>query len=83
MNITFEELRAIKHQLPSGSIKKIAEQMNLDEQSVRNYFGADDYDRGDVPDLHIQPGPKGGIVSLEDTSILELARQMIQSTGKA
>ena len=40
MYITFNELRKIKHSLPTGSVKIIAKEVGTDEQSVRNYFGA-------------------------------------------
>ena len=43
MNITFEELRRIKHALPTGSVKRIADELNIEEQTVRNYFGAKKY----------------------------------------
>ena len=36
--LTFNELRKIKDQLPSGSMRQIAEKLNLDEETVRNYF---------------------------------------------
>jgi hypothetical protein len=77
MNITFEELRAIKHQLPHGSVAKIAETLNIAEQTVRNYFGATRIDEGGVTGIHIEPGPQGGIVHLEDTTIYEAARQIL------
>ncbi|MEZ4949621.1 MAG: DNA-binding protein [Saprospiraceae bacterium] len=77
MNITFDELRDIKHQLPTGSIKRIAEELNVEEQTIRNYFGAMKYVDGKPVGKHIQPGPQGGIVNLEDTTILELARKII------
>lgn len=77
MNITFEKLREIKHKLPSGSIHKIAEELEMEEQTVRNYFGATDYSHGKVADIHIQPGPHGGIVNIEDTTILDLAMSML------
>ncbi len=77
MNITFSELRKIKHELPTGSVKRIAEQLNLEEQTVRNYFGAAKYQSGDITGRHVQPGPNGGIVSLKDTSILEMAKKII------
>jgi hypothetical protein len=77
MNITFNELRKIKHSLPTGSIKKIALQLELDEQTVRNYFGAHKYADGEVTGNHVQPGPNGGIVHLEDTAILEAAKKII------
>jgi predicted transcriptional regulator len=82
MNITFNELRKVKHQLPTGSVKRIAEQLGLEEQTVRNYFGAKKYQNGQVVDAHVQPGPDGGIVHLEDTSILDLAKRMIQQTNQ-
>ena len=77
MNITFEELRAIKHKLPTGSVRKIAEELNINEQTVRNYFGANKFADGEITDKHIQPGPHGGIVHLKDTSILEAAQRII------
>ena len=77
MNITFDELRKIKHQLPTGSVSKIAHELNIDEQTVRNYFGAKKYDNGSVVGMHIEPGPEGGIVHLDDDKILKLARRII------
>lgn len=79
MNITLEELRQIKHNLPSGSIKKIADQLNMDEQTVRNYFGAHHLEN---TGNHIQPGPQGGIVHIDDETILNLARQIIEENSK-
>ena len=83
MNITFEELRKIKHSLPTGSISKIANMLDLEEQTVRNYFGAKKYENGQIVGQHIQPGPNGGIVSLENNTILELARKMIADSSKS
>lgn len=78
MKITFNELREIKHQLPTGSIARIARTLDLEEQTVRNYFGANKYDQGDVVNRHVTPGPNGGIVYLDNTDILDLARQIIE-----
>ncbi len=77
MNITYDELRNVKHQLPTGSIKQIAAKLSVDEQTVRNYFGAKKYENGQIVGKHIQPGPNGGIVNLEDTTILQLAKKII------
>lgn len=79
MNITFNELRNIKHKLPHGSIKKIADELNIDEQTVRNYFGAHKVEEGGIVDQHIQPGPEGGIVHLEDMTILNMAMDIIKN----
>ena len=77
MNISFNELRHIKHSLPTGSISKIANNLELSEQTVRNYFGAAKYEDGNTTGNHIQPGPDGGIVHLENTTILDLAKRII------
>ncbi len=78
MNITFEELRRIKHALPTGSIARIAQELDIDEQTVRNYFGAHKYQEGQIVEWHLEPGPNGGIVHLEDTTILERAKQILE-----
>ncbi len=78
MNITFSELRRIKHELPTGSIRKIADQLKLEEQTVRNYFGANKFNQGDYVGKHIQPGPHGGIVNLENDTILAAAKKILR-----
>lgn len=81
MNITFEELRRIKHSLPTGSVARIAKELNLDEQTVRNYFGGDDFDHGESVGIHIEPGPNGGIVHLDDDTILNMALKIIEEAS--
>lgn len=75
--ITFGQLRKIKDQLPDGSIKKIAGKLDLSEETVRNYFGGWNFDRGQSAGIHIEKGPEGGIVTIEDTTILDLAESML------
>jgi hypothetical protein len=77
MYITFEELRRIKHRLPTGSVHRIAEELKIEEQTVRNYFGAKKYEDGRIVGKHIQPGPDGGYVELDDDTILDVARRII------
>ncbi|MCB0659811.1 MAG: DNA-binding protein [Saprospiraceae bacterium] len=77
MNITFDELRRIKHQLPTGSVSKIAAELEIEEQTVRNYFGAKKYQNGEVVGCHIEPGPGGGIVHLDDDQILNIAKRIL------
>ncbi len=83
MNITFEELRRIKHALPTGSIARIAQELNVDEQTVRNYFGAQNYQNGALVEFHHEPGPNGGIVHLEDITILNRAKQILEEDQNA
>ncbi|MEN0005622.1 MAG: DNA-binding protein [Bacteroidota bacterium] len=80
MNITFDELRSIKHQLPTGSVNRIATELGMDAQTIRNYFGAKDYEAGKIAGKHVQPGPNGGIVNLRDTTILEVAKRIIKES---
>lgn len=75
--LTFNELRKIKDQLPSGSIKKIAEKLDLNEETVRNYFGGANFETGESVGMHYEQGPGGGIVKFDDTTILEMALEMI------
>lgn len=81
MNITFNELREIKDRLPNGSMEKIATEMGLDKETVRNYFGGANYKKGEVADIHYEQGPGGGIVQLKDTSILEKARLILAGSN--
>ncbi|MGL5682821.1 MAG: DNA-binding protein [Marinifilaceae bacterium] len=75
--ITFNELRRIKDMLPDGSMQKIADDLHLDVETVRNYFGGDDYDEGTSVGYHFEQGPDGGVVELDDATILDRARSMI------
>ncbi len=75
--ITFNELRKIKDSLPDGTIHQLAQEFNVTDETVRNYFGGANYDRGKSVGLHIEPGPNGGIVLLDDTKILERAEELI------
>jgi hypothetical protein len=75
--ITFNELREIKDKLPTGSMKKIAEKLELNEETVRNYFGGWNFDKGQSAGIHLEKGPNGGLVTIEDTTILDMAQKMI------
>jgi hypothetical protein len=79
--ITFNELRKIKDSLPDGSIKKIAREFELSEETVRNYFGGANYTSGAAVGIHMEPGPNGGIVLLDDTTILERAKELVAETA--
>ena len=65
--ITFNELRRIKDSLPDGATQRIADELGLKVETVRNYFGGANYENG----------PDGGIVEIDDTTILEKALALI------
>lgn len=79
--ITFNELRRIKDSLPSGSTRKIAEELGISLETVRNYFGGQNYDNGKSCGVHIEPGPDGGVVMLDDSTILEKALIILGETN--
>ncbi len=76
--ITFNQLRRIKDSLPEGSMRSIAKALSLDVETVRNYFGGANYDRGKSIGIHLEQGPDGGIVELDDTTILNMARDILE-----
>lgn len=77
MEITFNELRKIKDSLPTGSMQAIADKFGLSVETVRNYFGGTNFEKGEIAGLHYEKGPDGGIVSIDDTTILQEALQII------
>ena len=77
MTITFNELRRIKDQLPSGSTQRIADELGVDVEIVRNYFGGRHFESGNTVGVHFEPGPDGGVVTLDDTAILDCAKRIL------
>ena len=75
--ITFNELRSIKDRLPDGTIHRIAEDLGVTVETVRNYFGGENYKDGKSCGLHIEPGPDGGIDMIDDTAILDRALDIL------
>ena len=51
--ITFNELRRIKDSLPDGSMQRIADELGLSVETVRNYFGGHNYKDGSGCGVHI------------------------------
>lgn len=76
--ITFNELRRIKDSLPEGSMREIADRLNIDVETVRNYFGGTNFDKGESTGLHVEQGPDGGVVMLDDPKILNMAKTILQ-----
>lgn len=54
-------------------------QTDLIQQSrPRNYFGGSNYEFGKNAGVHIEPGPDGGIVVLDDTTIYDMALEILK-----
>lgn len=77
MVITFNELRRIKDKLPSGSSQRIADELKIDVNEVRNYFGGTHFKEGAPAGIHLEKGPDGGVVTLDNSAILECAMRII------
>ena len=78
--ITFNDLRRIKDSLPSGSMHRIADELNMTVETVRNFFGGHNFKNGKSVGIHLEPGPDGGLVMLDDTTVLEKALQILRET---
>ena len=78
MTLTFNELRELKDKLPNGSMKRISEVLGVSVETVRNYFGGANFRRGESMGIHIEPGPNGGVVHLDDPTIYDLAQQILR-----
>lgn len=77
MIITFNELRRIKDKLPSGSSQRIADELGIDVETVRNYFRGKHLDAKAGAGIHIEQGPDGGVVTLDDTTIFDAAMRIL------
>ncbi len=80
MNVSFEELRRVKHALPPGGVAKLAQEFQQTEEAIRNYFGAGHYKNGDISEFHLESGYGGGVVHLENTAIFDRAIQLIDAS---
>ena len=81
MIITFNELRRIKDRLPSGSSQRIADELGMDVDTVRNYFGGQHLEAASAG-VHFEQGPDGGVVTLDDTAILDAAMRILNENEK-
>ena len=75
--ITFNELRKIKDSLPSGSMHRIADELGLNVDTVRNFFGCHNFKEGKSVGIHLEPGPDGGLVMIDDTTVLDRALKIL------
>ena len=78
--ITFNELRRIKDSLPTGSMHRIADELNLSVETVRNFFGGQNFKQGESVGIHLESGPDGGLVMLDDTTVLDKALQILKES---
>ena len=75
--ISFNELRRLIDSLPNGAMQEIADKLSLDVETVRNYFGGQNFKDGGAIGVHLEAGPDGGLVTLDDTTIFDIAVEML------
>lgn len=78
VTISFNELRKIKDSLPDGSMHRIADELDMDVETVRNFFGGRNTKGGICVGLHTEPGPDGGLVSIDNTRVLDRALEILK-----
>ena len=76
--ITFNELRKIKDSLPSGSMHRIADELNLNVDTVRNFFGGHNFKEGKSVGIQCATSSEAIISRKEKVSeyILSLVRMV-------
>ena len=80
--ITFNELRKINDSLPTGSIHRIADELGMSVETIRNFFGGHNFKQGESVGIHLEPGPDGGLVMLDDTTVLEKALEILKESQR-
>ena len=75
--MTFNELRKIKDSLPNGSMHRIADELGMHVATVRTFFGGKNFVNGESVGIHIEEGPDGGLVMLDDTTVLDRALKIL------
>ncbi len=81
--ITFNELRKIKDSLPTGSMHRIADELGMSVETIRNFFGGHNFKNGQSVGIHLEPGPDGGLVLLDDTTVLDKALQILKESQES
>ena len=76
--ITFNELRKIKDSLPTGSMHRIADELGISVETVRNFFGGQNFKDEKSVGIHLEAGPDGGLVMLDDTTVLDKAIEILK-----
>ena len=81
--MTFNELRNLKDSLPDGSMHRIADELGVSVETVRNFFGGQNFQSGQSVGIHLEPGPDGGLVRIDDTTVLDKALAILEEVKAA
>ena len=81
--MTFNELRSLKDSLPDGSMHRIADELGVSVETVRSFFGGQNFQLGQSVGIHLEPGPDGGLVRIDDTTVLDKALAILEEVKAA
>ena len=81
--MTFNELRNLKDSLPDGSMHRIADELGVSVETVRNFFDGQNFQLGQSVGIHLEPGPDGGLVRIDDTTVLDKALAILEEVKAA
>ena len=56
---------------------RIADELGLNVDTVRNFFGGHNFKEGKSVGIHLEPGPDGGLVMIDDTTVLDRALKIL------
>ena len=59
------------------NMHRIADELNLNVDTVRNFFGGHNFKEGKSVGIHLEPGPDGGLVMIDDTTVLDRALRIL------
>ena len=54
-------------------MKRIADELGLYVETVRKFFGGHNFKEGKRVGIHIETGPDGGLVMMDDTTVHDRA----------
>ena len=60
-------------------MRKLVSEFSMEVETVRNYFGGANYTDGKAIGIHMEPGPDGGIVLLDDDAIFLRAKELLET----
>lgn len=78
ITVTYSDLRKVKDALPDGSMQQIAQKLQLNVETVRNFFGGHNFEEGECVGIHYVPGPNEGFVIVDDTTIWDEAWAILE-----
>lgn len=80
ITVTYSDLRKVKDALPDGSMQQIAQKLQLNVETVRNFFGGHNFEEGECVGIHYGSGPNEGFVIVDDTTIWDEAWAILEQS---